>query len=333
MSAPFYYGGGRARKKGAGRSDVLGGGGLMREQLFEVAEAAQHLLVEVVGLLVQLGDLELGLDVHVVLDVGAHLVLLRLTVLADEDEAGEEDGFERDDHREQAEGEGVEAARAVGVAREEEGVQRNPEGEQEGVDDEEGDAAGEPGEPVGDPLDEGQALLDLLVDVARDARAQELVGLARHLAHRRQHVERRLGLLLEEEHQVPAVELDQLGRRQGQGRGRARPRVEERDLAEEVAGPGDVEDDLLARRVLDEELHLALADEEKTLPRLARPEESLVVLELDEVNDLGQRAPVCVVEQPEELYVFEQRGVNGHYCLLTVGGDWLGGWAPSPFAV
>src|SRR5436305_10123201 len=99
-----------------GCSDFFGGGGSLLEHLFEVREAAHHLLVDVVGLLVEFGDFQLGLDVHVVLDVGAHLVLLDLTVLADEDEAGEEDGFERDDHGEQAEGEGVEAARAVGVA-------------------------------------------------------------------------------------------------------------------------------------------------------------------------------------------------------------------------
>src|SRR2546423_9682229 len=94
-----------------GRSDFLGGGGALLEHIFEVREAAQHLLVDVVGLLVEFGDFELGLDVDLVLDVGANLVLLDLAVLADEHEAGEEYGFERDDHCEQAEGEWIEAAR------------------------------------------------------------------------------------------------------------------------------------------------------------------------------------------------------------------------------
>src|SRR5829696_1093172 len=91
----FYNGPGVAPKREGpgGGSDLLflAPGG---EQLLELAEAAEHLLLEVVGLVVEVGDLHLGLDVDVVLDVGAHLVLLGLPVGADEHEGGEEDGLE-----------------------------------------------------------------------------------------------------------------------------------------------------------------------------------------------------------------------------------------------
>ena len=88
---------------------LLGRGGPGGDELFELAEAAEHLFVEVVGLVVEVCDLHLGLDVDVVLDVAAHLVLLDLPVLADEDEGREEDGFEADDHRQKPERERVEA--------------------------------------------------------------------------------------------------------------------------------------------------------------------------------------------------------------------------------
>ena len=66
-------------------------------------EMLEHLGVDAVGLLVQVRDFELGLDVDLVFDVGAHAVLLGLAVLADQHEARQEDRFERHDHRQQAE--------------------------------------------------------------------------------------------------------------------------------------------------------------------------------------------------------------------------------------
>ena len=61
---------------------------------------------------------------------------------------------------------------------------------------------------------------------------------------------------------------------------------------------------------LDGELDLARAHEVKTLPGLARPEESLAFAQPDEVYDLRQRAAVFAAEQLEELDAFERSGVN-----------------------
>jgi len=52
----------------------------------EHGQAAHHLLMEVIDLLVQVADLEFGFEVHLVLDVVAHTVAGNLTVLAEQHE-------------------------------------------------------------------------------------------------------------------------------------------------------------------------------------------------------------------------------------------------------
>ena len=74
----------------------------------QIVEPFQGLGVQVVHLLVQLGDLELGLEVDVVLDIPPDAVLRHLPVLAEQHEHREEDRLERHHQSEQAEGEGVE---------------------------------------------------------------------------------------------------------------------------------------------------------------------------------------------------------------------------------
>src|SRR6185312_3667024 len=74
-----------------------------REPFLDADEMLEHLGVDAVGLLVQVRDLELGLDVDLVLDVRTHAVLLGLPVLADQHEARQEDRLERRDHRQEAE--------------------------------------------------------------------------------------------------------------------------------------------------------------------------------------------------------------------------------------
>ena len=72
---------------------------------------------------------------------------------------------------------------------------------------EERDRAREVRDPVGDAQhDVAALLLGLLVDVARDARLQQRVRLARHPAHRGEHVERGVGALAEQLLEVVAIE-------------------------------------------------------------------------------------------------------------------------------
>src|SRR5947209_14754082 len=54
-------------------------------------------------------------------------------------------------------------------------------------------------------------LLNLFVGVARNPGAQELVRLARHAAHGREHVKRRVRPLLEKQEQIITVQNQQAG--------------------------------------------------------------------------------------------------------------------------
>src|SRR5262249_44581672 len=75
--------------------DFVAGAGLAdrrdAERFLDPHEPVEHLLVDAVGLLVEVRDLELGLDVDLVFDVGPHAVFRGLAVLADQHEARQED--------------------------------------------------------------------------------------------------------------------------------------------------------------------------------------------------------------------------------------------------
>src|SRR4029077_9593418 len=83
--------------------------GPMGGELFQPGEAIEHLLLNAIGLVVQVGDFHFRLDVDVVLDVGPDAVLLGLPVLADQDEDRQEDGLEGHDHRQETEGKRIES--------------------------------------------------------------------------------------------------------------------------------------------------------------------------------------------------------------------------------
>jgi len=72
--------------------------------------------VQVVDLLVQVGDLELGLEIDVVFHVISHPITLGLPVLREQDEDREEDRLQRHCHGEQAERVGVEPAERVAAS-------------------------------------------------------------------------------------------------------------------------------------------------------------------------------------------------------------------------
>src|SRR5688500_3124603 len=75
-------------------------------------QAAEQHGVQLVDLVVQVRDLELGLQVDLVVDVGADAVLGRLPVLAEQHDHRQEDRLERDAHRQQAERKRIEGGQA-----------------------------------------------------------------------------------------------------------------------------------------------------------------------------------------------------------------------------
>src|SRR5882762_564593 len=115
--------------------------------LIHFLESCHHVLVNTVGLLMKVSDLQLGLDIYLVFNIRAHLVFFRLAVLTDKYEASEEDCFQRDNHSEQAKGKRIESAVAKN-----ESVERYPDNKPESMGNQEGHAAAKPCQPVGNPL-------------------------------------------------------------------------------------------------------------------------------------------------------------------------------------
>src|SRR4030095_11175518 len=72
--------------------------------LLEPLKSRHHVFVNAICLFMEVGDLQFGFDIYVVLNVGANLVLLSLTVLTDQNKARQEDGFQRNNHRQQSKG-------------------------------------------------------------------------------------------------------------------------------------------------------------------------------------------------------------------------------------
>src|SRR5439155_6442512 len=60
-----------------------------------------HLLVEAIRLLVKKRDFHFRFDVHFIIDVGPHTILLRLPVLTDQDEYRKKNSFKGNDHCQQ----------------------------------------------------------------------------------------------------------------------------------------------------------------------------------------------------------------------------------------
>ena len=86
-------------------------------------------LGELVDFLVQVGDLGLGVDAGFKLDVGADAVARALAVLAGEHEQGEENRFQRYDHREELERKRIEGSQAVDQAE----IHRDPAAQEQRV--------------------------------------------------------------------------------------------------------------------------------------------------------------------------------------------------------
>ena len=86
--------------------------GVLWQQAMHAFEADEDVAREPVDLFVQVCNFQLGFQVHVILDVGMHAIFGGLTVLAEQHENGENNGFERHREREKAEGIRIELGNA-----------------------------------------------------------------------------------------------------------------------------------------------------------------------------------------------------------------------------
>ena len=100
----------------------------LAQSFFQLLESRHHVLVNSVGLLMQMGDLEFGFDIHLVLNISSHLVFFRLPVLADQDKARQENSLQRNNHGQQ-----TKRKRIEGLVSEDNGIERDPDNKPDGV--------------------------------------------------------------------------------------------------------------------------------------------------------------------------------------------------------
>ena len=271
-------------------------------------EADEDIAGEAVDLFVEVSDFELGLQVHVILDVGMHAVFRGLAILAEQDEDGEEDGLKRDGEGEEAEGIRVELRNAGNI----DPVHDEPESEDADVDEEKRNAAGKLRDPVRGFLHHRPFVFGFLVDVARGGVAEALDGAAVAAAHRGEQVHGGLRAELKKLFQIRPVEPERLGVLRGHDGCAARAFIEHRQLAEEIAARGDFEHDALSGVVLEKHFHLARTDDEDGVAGIAVIEDRFAGCEVDDIELCGEFRALVIVQQMEERDFFEQIGFWTH---------------------
>src|ERR1041384_8801315 len=98
-----------------------------------------------------MGDFQFGFDIHLVFNVCPVFVLLRLSVLTDQDKAGKENCFQGDNHGQETKWKWIKC-----LVTHNNGIERDPDDKPESVRNKKWHAATEPGEPIGDPLQDGR---------------------------------------------------------------------------------------------------------------------------------------------------------------------------------
>ena len=96
--------------------------------------------MQLIDLLMQVRNLEFGLQVDLIVDVGADMVLGRLAVLAEQHDHRQEDRLKRDAHRQQAERKRIESRQAR------DRIEADPDQEPDGMEAEKRQAAAEGGD-------------------------------------------------------------------------------------------------------------------------------------------------------------------------------------------
>jgi hypothetical protein len=213
-----------------GRSFILDRRLAGRKALLEDVDPILRLGAELAELSDQRLDVDLVLQVHLEVRLGARAVLQRLTVLAHDDERS----LEADQDRERQIEELV-RVRIERVLQHEIGVHDAPQRGEADEHEDELPAAVELGDVVGEAIAPREVLVELLVDVLRGTRGEQRVGLAKALAHLTEDGHRRARPPLEVALEGLAVQLEQDGVGRRESARAAGLVVEERELAEVLA--------------------------------------------------------------------------------------------------
>ena len=147
----------RRRRLARGRADRLllttDRARARHQQLLDPHQPFEHVLVHLVGLLVEVRDLELGLEVDLVLDVAADPVARALAVRAEQEQRRQDDRLERDAMVSRPNGNSSNPP-IGGTSR----LKRDPRREEDHVDEQERDAAREVRDPVRDAQHDAAAI-------------------------------------------------------------------------------------------------------------------------------------------------------------------------------
>ena len=235
----------------------------------------------------QVRDLGLRVDAGFEFDVGADAIARALPVLAGEHEQGQENRFQRYDHRQEFERVRIEGFHAPDQAE----IHRDPAAQKQRVKGQRREAAGERRDGVGQAREKRPLLGRDVVDVARDGAPDHVIASAQTSRGDAQQVQRRGRTLADVGFKMLSVQTQQFDVAQGRDPGRARTAIQQRDFAEKVARLRGFEHDLLALVVLDVDLHLARADDVHRVPGVAVVEDGLAGGVAQQVDLFGQGRP------------------------------------------
>src|SRR5438093_9849539 len=267
--------------------------------------------LQAVELLVELHDLQLRLQVHLVVQLAADAVAGVLAVLAHHDHGGLDRGQHREEEVQQDEGKRIERL----LAHDEQRVDDDPDEQHAGEGEDEGPRSAEARHAVGHPVAEGLLLVRDLVGV-RHLAPEQLVGLAEPARERGHHVQGHVRAPAEQPEELlprQAVGLHAVQRDRG---GRAASPVEERHLAEELPRLQYVHHDLRAVLAEDRELHLAAVDHVQDAAGLLLAEDGGAGREARLLHQRGDGGPLVAVQGLEERDALEHLRSRRHECNL-----------------
>ena len=249
---------------------------LLKYHSLEDLEALGHLGAHGRQLAADVLDPDLVLEVHAEVGLRLGAILDRLAVLAHDDERALEGDQDR-------EGEVVELVRVLVERLGDELVERGPHRREREEEQDERPAPVQLGDLVGEPLAPGEVLLDLLHHVAGGALRQEGVGLAEALGHLGEDGHRRGLGAAEVIAELLARQLEEHRVDRRLDAGASRLVVEERELAEVLAGADVLQHDPLGVRIAfgrrQEDLHRARQHDVHARALGALLEDELVRLE------------------------------------------------------
>ena len=180
-----------------------------------------------------------------------------------------------------------------------------------------------------------EGLGDAAGNVGEHEIREGLVGAAQALRKGAQHVLGQGGVGVEHVHEILVLEVEEGRRGNGGCGGRARARIEERELTDDLSGAQDCEQRLAAVAGRVAELHLALGHDVQAIAEIAFVEESLSATQGRMTHLLLEGHLLCIIKATEQRHLADEVSVTDHGAeLLPLVPDcsgvsiWIAQWIP-----